>query len=118
MTVDPKTLKDLEIWSRSASSASGVIQLVDRTRTRVGRENLRRRLTRPYGSVSEISDAQQTHAFLAARADSLRPLIESTICDGVERYLGARGRYPDLPHGHQVFWKAMSRHSREHISTK
>jgi DNA mismatch repair protein MutS len=96
VTIDPKTLKDLEIWGRPNSGASGVIQLIDRTRTRVGRENLRGRLTRPYGSVSEISDAQQTHAFLAARADSLRLLIESTICDGVERYLEGPWPLPRL----------------------
>ena len=87
MDVDTQTLKELQIIGASATTPSSVMQLIDRTRTSVGRQALRAKLRAPYTDRREIEAAQAAHAFLADNAATLRPLLEPTICDGVERYL-------------------------------
>lgn len=99
MNVDVQTINDLKIVGDYSRGSPCVLQLVDRTRTQVGRKNLRRLLTAPYKTACEIRDAQQAHAFLAGHVDRVSELIEPTICDGVERYLRSEWAFPESTAG-------------------
>lgn len=57
MHVDPITLADLEVLA-ARDGGPGILDMVDSTRTRVGRKALRRRLTEPLGTVEEIREVQ------------------------------------------------------------
>jgi len=72
------------------------VELVDRTRTRVGREQLRRRLRTPADSVDAILALQQAHRLLAAEAQAYRWIVDRADADGAERYLGSNWRLPPV----------------------
>jgi hypothetical protein len=61
--------------------------LVDRTRTRAGRDALRQRLVAPGESAEHILALQRAHQLLAADAASYRVTLDRVDSDSVERYL-------------------------------
>ena len=97
--IDPGTLRDLDILSTSAVGGQTLVGLVDRTRTRLGREQLRRRLMAPVQSAEVILARQRAHQVLAAHANTYRSLVDEADLDGVDRYLGSNWQLPDARHG-------------------
>src|SRR5690349_1609557 len=66
--IDPATLHDLEILSSATVGGATLLTLVDRTRTRAGSDQLRRRLAAPERSADRIMALQAAHRHLATRA--------------------------------------------------
>lgn len=89
MELDAATLRDLDVLSTSTTGGRTLMELVDRTRTRIGREQLRRRLSTPADSVDAILALQQAHRLLAAEAHAYRWILDGADADGAERYLGS-----------------------------
>ena len=99
MTLDSATLNDLEVVSTSIAGGPTLLALVDRTRTRAGREHLRRRLMAPAGSVEAILDLQRAHQALAAHADAYRNVIHRVDPDAADAYLRSRWQLPSSRRG-------------------
>lgn len=95
MYLDRATLEDLEIVPTPAARGTTVWSLVDRTRTRAGREALRRRLLSPPHAADEILALQRAHQLLAADADGFRSALDRSDPDGAEAYLNANWQLPD-----------------------
>jgi DNA mismatch repair protein MutS len=89
------TLHDLDVLSTSTSNGPTVLALVDRTRTRVGREVLRRRLGEPASTSEQITALQDAHQAIAARAREYRAVLDRIDADGVEHYLQSRWQLPE-----------------------
>jgi DNA mismatch repair protein MutS len=94
MGLDASTLRDLEVLSASVPRGPTILDLVDRTRSRAGRDALRRQLASPSGSAEEILARQRAHRALAADSDRCRDLFQRIGCDGVERYLSSNWQLP------------------------
>jgi DNA mismatch repair protein MutS len=99
MFIDSATLSDLEVVSTSTSRGPTLWGLVDRTRSRIGREHLRRRLLSPSHSAEEIPQIQQAHQLLAADAGAYRKAIDRAVCDEVEDYLSSTWHLPNAMPG-------------------
>ena len=69
LRVDATTLSDLEVLA--GRGGDGLLHLVDRTQTRVGRKALRRRLEAPLSRVADIRRVQDALAALAGRTEPL-----------------------------------------------
>jgi DNA mismatch repair ATPase MutS len=89
MHVDPQTLKDLEIFE-TATREPGMIGHLDRTRTRGGREILRRRLTRPLSTVVEIDAVQAALRYIASNRTLFDALPDESLLGPLHRYLDSR----------------------------
>jgi DNA mismatch repair protein MutS len=94
MPLDPATLHDLDVLSTSTPRGPTLLGLVDRTRSRAGREALRQRLVAPSDSVDGILALQRAHQSLAADAASYRALFDRTDTDAAERYLNSTWQLP------------------------
>jgi DNA mismatch repair ATPase MutS len=90
---DPASLHDLEIFSTSAGAGPTVMSLVDRTRTRAGRDQLRRRLTSPAREATDIVELQRAHQALHAEPAYRLDLSRANL-DGVERFLASDWQPP------------------------
>ena len=98
MFLDSATLQDLEIVPLPTTRGTTVWSLVDRTRTRVGRDALRERLLNPPHAVDEILALQRAHQVLAAEAKTYRHALDRVAADEVERYLTSNWQLPrDMP---------------------
>ncbi len=95
MVIDADTLRDLDVISTSVPRGRTLLDLVDRTRTRSGREQLRRRLTMWTPSSSAIVALQGAHQRLAADAATYRAMFDRADTDGVDRYLSSNWQHPD-----------------------
>jgi DNA mismatch repair protein MutS len=99
MPIDPATLHDLDVFSTSTPRGPTLFSLVDRTRSRAGREALRQRLVAPSDSAEEgILLLQRAHQSLAADAASYRTIFDCTDTDAVERYLNSNWQLPSTRH--------------------
>jgi DNA mismatch repair protein MutS len=94
MLIDSATLTDLEVLSPLTKSGPTLWDLVDRTRTRVGRDMLRRRLTAPLHSTSELLLLQRAHQALAADAKIYRAALDLADTDGAEHFLNSNWQLP------------------------
>jgi len=83
--VDPKTLRDLEVFGRD--DRPGLVDVLDATHTRVGRAELERFFRSPLRSVAEIRSRQAVIASLV-EADQ-RFLPRPDLVDRVHAYLGS-----------------------------
>jgi DNA mismatch repair protein MutS len=99
MVLDGGTLVDLEVLSPLTTGGPTLLGLVDRTRSRLGRRILRRRLLAPAQTADEIVEIQQAHQALAADASTHRRHLDDADLDGVERYLGSNWRLPSTMAG-------------------
>jgi DNA mismatch repair ATPase MutS len=95
MVIDSGTFRDLDVMSSSVARGQTVMDLVDRTRTRSGREHLRRRLTTWTQSPSAIVALQRAHQLLAAESAKYRTIVDRADADGVERYMNSSWQHPD-----------------------
>ncbi len=95
MLIDSDTLRDLDVISSSVARGRTLMGLVDQTRTRSGREHLRRRLTTWTQSPSAIVALQRAHQLLAAESATYRTIVDLADPDGVERYLNSNWQHPD-----------------------
>jgi hypothetical protein len=86
MHVDPITLADLEVLV-ARDGGPGTLDMVDSTRTRVGRQALQRRLTRPLGTVEEIRAVQAALPRLIG-PHPIDHITEEAI-QRTERYIGS-----------------------------
>lgn len=89
MRIDKQTVRDLEIMG-TASGAPGLLDHLDRTRTRGGREMLRRRLTQPLGSAEEITAVQESLHYIATNRRGFDVLPDETLIAELRRYLDSR----------------------------
>jgi len=94
MAVDHATLHDLDVLSTSTPRGPTLVSLVDRTRSRAGREALRRRLVVPGDSAEGIVALQRAHQSLAADAAGYRAIFDRTDPDAAERYLNSNWQLP------------------------
>lgn len=86
MRVDWHTLRDLEVLV-TPSGAPALLDRLDRTRTRPGREALRRRLTHPLGSLAEIGAVQESLRYIRAQRAAFDRLPRDSDVLAVKRYL-------------------------------
>jgi len=87
MFLDSATLQDLEIVPMPSVRGTTLWSLVDRTRTRIGREVLRKRLLAPPHAAEEILALQHAHRVLASEASAYRIILDNADPDRVEGYL-------------------------------
>jgi DNA mismatch repair protein MutS len=98
MFLDSATLQDLEIVPTPMSRGTTLWSLVDRTRSRVGRECLRERLLAPPHTADEILALQVAHQVLGAEESAYRNTLDRAGADGIEQYLNANWQLPqDMP---------------------
>jgi hypothetical protein len=83
--LDPATLHDLDVLSTSTPRGRTLVSLVDRTRSRAGRDALRRRLVVLGESAEDIVALQRAHQSLAADAAGYRAVFDRTDSDSAER---------------------------------
>jgi len=98
MEIDAGTLRDLDILS-TATNGRTVLELVDRTRTRAGQEQLRRCLKTPETTAAAIVDRQRAHQALASDALAYRAIIDRADLDKVEKYLSSNWQLPKARRG-------------------
>jgi len=94
MFLDAATLRDLEALVPTAPNGPTLLGLVDRTRTRIGRERLRHRLMAPSHDPREILDLQRAHQVIAADSTTFRRIIDQAGCDDTEQYLKTNWQLP------------------------
>jgi DNA mismatch repair protein MutS len=94
MVVDPSTLLDLDVLSTSTRRGPTLWSLVDRTRTRAGRDQLRQQLIAPTHSSEEIVGLQQAHRELASGGALYGGAIERVACDALGQYLSSNWQLP------------------------
>jgi len=92
--VDAATLRDLDILAASTPRGRTVWSLVDRTRSRAGREHLRQRLTAPDHDAGAIVGRQLAHQTLSRDLDGYGRLLDSLETDAVDRYLRSTWQLP------------------------
>jgi DNA mismatch repair protein MutS len=95
MVIDADTLRDLDVISTSVPRGKTLLDLVDRTRSRSGRDHLRRRLTMRAPSSFPMEALQRAHQLLAADSAGYRAILDRADLDGVERYLNSNWQHPD-----------------------
>jgi DNA mismatch repair protein MutS len=86
MLIDDQTLRDLEIF-QAHGSGPAVFDVLDRTRTRGGREALRRRFRSPYSEPERILAVQRSLEFISAQRPQFNALPSDHDLAGLERYL-------------------------------
>jgi DNA mismatch repair protein MutS len=94
MFIDASTLHDLDILPTGIARRPTLWSLVDRTRTHIGREALRRRLLNPPHTADEILALQRGHQVLAAERDVYLWILAAAAVDEVERYLKSNWQLP------------------------
>jgi hypothetical protein len=98
MFVDSATLRDLEVVPAPAVRGTTLWDLLNRTRSRVGSEALRKRLLSPPNTTEAIVALQRAHQALAASAEAYRRALDATAADEVDRYLNLTWQLPrDMP---------------------
>jgi hypothetical protein len=94
MRPDPATLADLDVLSTPIAGGPTLLALVDRTRTRAGRDHLRRRLTTPPHEAEAILALQQAHQTLARTPRGIRRSWLASISMGSSATCDRTGNGP------------------------
>ncbi|HEY7173031.1 MAG TPA: hypothetical protein VH417_19395 [Vicinamibacterales bacterium] len=98
MFVDSATLQDLEVVPTPAARGTTLWSLIDRTRSRVGGDALRKRLLNPPHTTEAILALQRAHQAISAESNAYRLALDAAAADQVERYLGMTWQLPgDMP---------------------
>lgn len=95
MFIDSATLRDLQVVPTPSHRGPTVWALIDRTRTRAGREALRERLLAPPHQAADILALQRAHQYMSAAADDYRVLLGRAATDLFEQYLDVTWQLPD-----------------------
>ncbi len=90
MAVDSSTLRDLEVFSSFDAEGMTLFALLDRTRSWIGKESLRRRISTPVSGPARIVELQIAHQTLAGESDAVRAALNDAELDAVSAYLGSR----------------------------
>jgi DNA mismatch repair protein MutS len=94
MLIDASTLRDLDVLAASTPRGQTLWSLVDRTRSRSGREHLRHRLIAPAHTAAEIVERQRAHQALSQDLEGYGRLLDALGADAVHRYLSATWQLP------------------------
>ena len=94
MFLDAGTLRDLEILPTATTRGTTVWSLIDRTKSRIGRETLRQRLAALPGCANDIIALQNAHRSVASSASSYRTVLDRSNPDAVEEYLSVAWQLP------------------------
>jgi DNA mismatch repair protein MutS len=94
MFVDSGTLHDLEIIPTPMTRGLTLWSLLDRTRSRAGREALRHALLSPVHSAEDILALQAAHQALGGSGAAFRTILDGAGMDGVENYLDINWQLP------------------------
>ncbi len=94
MNLDAGTLRDLDVLSTATPGGQTLLGLVDRTRTRAGRDQLCRALGAPEHSADTILALQHAHRALEAHAPEYRSLVDEADLDEAQRYLESKWQLP------------------------
>ena len=94
MLIDAATLHDLDVLTASTPRGRTLWSLVDRTRSRAGREHLRQRLVAPDHTAAGIVARQRAHQALARDLGGYGRLLDALGADAVDRYLNATWQLP------------------------
>jgi DNA mismatch repair ATPase MutS len=94
MFLDSGTLRDLEILPTATTRGMTVWQLIDRTRSRAGRDALRQRIDSAAQSEHDIVALQHAHQSIASCAASYRTALDRSALDVVEEYLKGSWQLP------------------------
>jgi DNA mismatch repair protein MutS len=94
MFLDSGTLRDLEILPTATTRGKTVWQLIDRTRSRAGRDALRQRIAAAAQSEHDIVALQHAHQSIASCAASYRTVLDRSALDGVDEYLQGSWQLP------------------------
>jgi DNA mismatch repair protein MutS len=89
MRIDQDTLRDLEVQSPTAGGP-GLLDHLNRTRTRGGREAFRRRLTHPLSTAREVRAVQDALRFIEANRAAFAALPTDSAIAELNRYLSSR----------------------------
>jgi DNA mismatch repair ATPase MutS len=95
VTLDAATLRDLDIGSSPTAGGPTLLGMLDRTRTRRGREHLRKALLTPLPSIDDIVARQHAHRALAAGHVTYHDILGRIDLDGAERYLNSTWQLPE-----------------------
>ena len=94
MLIDAATLRDLDVLAASTPRGQTIWSLLDRTRSRAGREHLRQRLVAPDHGAAAILERQCAHRALALDLPAIGRVLDAAGADFVERYLAAAWQLP------------------------
>jgi DNA mismatch repair ATPase MutS len=94
MFVDSATLQDLEVVPTPAVPGPTLWGLINRTRTRVGAEALRKRLLNPSHVADDILERQRAHQAIGIASNLYRRALDAAAADEVERYLSLTWQLP------------------------
>lgn len=98
MFVDSATLQDLEVVPTPMVRGTTLWSLINRTRTRLGSEALRKRLLNPPHVTDDILALQRAHQALGTELNLYRQALDAAAADEVERYLNLTWQLPhDMP---------------------
>ncbi|MEJ2186858.1 MAG: hypothetical protein P8Z36_13080 [Gemmatimonadota bacterium] len=89
LLIDRQTLSDLEIFA-TASGAPGLFDRLDRTRTRGGREALRRRFLRPWADPDGIRAVQASLRFVLEHPGAFTGLPDDNVLGPLLRHVDSR----------------------------
>jgi DNA mismatch repair ATPase MutS len=94
MFLDAGTLRDLEILPTATTRGQTVWHLIDRTRSRAGRDALRQRFGVPSQSARDIVALQTAHQAIASDVSAYRTVLDGSHPDDVEEYLNVAWQLP------------------------
>src|SRR5205085_12106842 len=94
MVVDSATLQDLQVVPMPAVRGATLWSLINRTRSRVGREALRTRLLNLPHGTDDILALQRAHQAIGAASNAYRHALDTADADEVERYLSMTWQLP------------------------
>ncbi len=94
MLIDAATLRDLDVLDASTPRGRTLWSLVDRTRSRAGREHLRWSLTAPPHDAAEIVRRQRAHQAIAGDLPGYGRLLDAIGADAVHGYLDSTWQLP------------------------
>jgi len=94
MFLDSGTIRDLEVLPTATTRGMTVWQLIDRTRSRVGRAALHHRLKAIPQTADDIIDLQDAHRTIASSSDWYRTILDRSDVDAVDDYLNVTWQLP------------------------
>jgi DNA mismatch repair ATPase MutS len=92
--IDAATRRDLDVFAASTPRGQTLWGLVDRTRSRAGREHLRQALGAPSHAAAAIVERQRAHQALTRDLAGVGRLLDAVGADGIEAYLAATWQLP------------------------
>lgn len=86
MLIDAQTLDDLEVF-RAEGGHPGVFDVLDRTKTKGGRDALRRRFRAPFSDRSRVTAVQEALQFITTHREVFSLIPRDQRVTAAQRYL-------------------------------